>query len=171
VLVLKTFSALALFFFTAIACTRQVPQLPANKSTVDSSSLALQLANERLISGEDSLVQNFISKANIDFQKSNSGLWYKIYNIKTNQNKPEQGQSCKIDYKVFSLENKLLFSESKTFIIGKKQLVNGVEETFLYLSEGDSATAVVPWYIGYGMKGNQHISPYTSVVVYVKRLK
>lgn len=156
----------------AIACTRQVPQLPANKVTAaDSSGVALQFANEKLISGEDSIVQNFIAKANIHYQKSNSGLWYKIYNVKNNQNKPEHGQSCKIDYKVYSLENKLLFTETKNFIIGKKQLINGIEEAFLYLSEGDSAVAVVPWYIGYGIKGNQEIPPYTSVVVQLYRYK
>jgi len=162
---------LLLIICIVIACTRQVPQLPANKVTAtDSSAYDLQLANEKLISGEDSVIRNYITKTAIDFEKSNSGLWYKIYNVRNNQNKPEQGQSCKIDYKVFSLENKFLFSESKTIVIGKKQLINGIEETFLYLSEGDSAIAVVPWYIGYGMNGNADIPPYTSVLVRVKRL-
>lgn len=155
----------------AIACTRQVPQLPSNKVTAaDSSGVALQLANEKLISGENSIVQNFIAKSNIDFQKSNSGLWYKIYKIEKYQNKPKQGQNCKINYFVFSLENKLLYNETKNIVIGKKQLINGIEETLLFLSEGDSAIAVIPWYIGYGMKGNDRIPPYTSVVVHLKRL-
>ncbi len=167
---MKNISFLFLICIIA-ACTRQQPQLPANKvADVDSSAVAMQIANEKLISGEDSVIQRYVNANSIDFQKSNSGLWYKIYNLKNNSNTPSQGEKCQIDYKVFSLENKLLFNETKSIIIGKKQLINGLEETLMRLSQGDSAVAVIPWYIGYGMKGNQYIPPYTTVVVHVERL-
>lgn len=161
-----------LILLTAIACTRQVPQLPANKaSEADSSSATLQLANEKLISGEDSLIQDFVRKSSVDFKKSDSGLWYKIYSLSNSKNKPSKGDNCKINYQVYSLDNKLLMDQKKSLIIGKKQVVNGIEELILNLSTGDSAVAVVPWYIGYGIKGNANIAPYTSVFVRLKRLR
>ncbi len=161
-----------LFLFTAIACTRQAPQLPSNKATeMDSSAVSLQLVNEKLILGEDSILANFVKKSGIDFKKSNSGLWYKTSMANNKNNKPIQGESCEIDYKVYSLQNKLLFNETKTLVIGKKQIINGVEEVLLNLSKNDSAIAIIPWYIGYGIKGNEYIPPYNSVLVYIKRLK
>jgi len=160
------------FLLTAVACTRQVPQLPSNKAfQVDSAAVSMQLANEKLISGEDSIIQVFVEKSSVDFEKSPSGLWYNISKLSTNEDKAQHGQNCRIDYRVYSFDNLLLFNETKNFVVGKKQLINGLEEVFLQLSRGDSAVAVVPWYIGYGMKGNQDIPPYTSVVVRVKRIK
>lgn len=169
--ILRTNLIFILLFFASIACVRQAPQLPANKTnTVDSSVVAMQMANEKLISGEDSVIQHYVDTNALDFKKSNSGLWYKIYNFKNKSNTPSEGEKCQIDYQVFSLQNKLLFNETKSIIIGKKQIINGLEETLLLLSQGDSAVVLIPWYMGYGMKGNQYIPPYTSVVVHVKRL-
>lgn len=161
-----------LLFFTAIACVRQTPQLPTNKATtVDSSAIALQLANEKLIQGEDSIVFNYIRTSKIEFKKTSSGLWYKIYEVSKNQEKPKPSETCNISYKVNSFDNALLFNETKNIVIGKKQIINGIEEALLLMNRGDSAVLVVPWYIGYGMKGNENIAPYTSIVVRLQLLK
>lgn len=155
-----------------IACVRQAPQLPSNKLYVaDSAGITLQIVNEKLIAGEDSVIDSFIATSGLDFEKSNSGLRYKVYSQKSRHDKPQSGKSCTLNYKVYSLDNKLLFSDIKSIIIGKKEIVNGIEETLLQLSAGDSAIAILPWYIGYGMKGDKNIPPYTSVLVHLQRIK
>jgi len=47
--------------------------------------------------------------------------------------------------------------------------VNGLEESMKLLREGDSATIIIPWYLGYGMKGKEpKIPPYTSIIYQIK---
>ena len=144
--------------------------MPANKPvSIDSSKVALQLANEKLILGEDSLIESYVNGAAMVLEKSGTGLWYKIYTTNNNRNVPKQVQQCKIAYKVLSLDNKVLFSETKTITIGKKQVINGIEQALLCMSSGDSAVLIVPWYIGYGTKGDKNVPAYTSVVVHLRR--
>ena len=67
------------------------------------------------------------------------------------------------------LNGKLVESGEKRIVIGKKQLVVGLEEGLKLMHRGDSATFIIPWYLGYGMKGyGQMVPSYTSLVYEVK---
>ncbi|MFZ4581620.1 MAG: FKBP-type peptidyl-prolyl cis-trans isomerase [Paludibacter sp.] len=160
-----------IFIGLAISCTNRAPQLPANKSIAsDSIGIAIQTANQRLIEGEDSIIANYISTRTEKFKKTSSGLW--IYSEKTTQtNKLNNGTNCKIRYSVYSLSDKLLDKKTEIIVIGKKQVVNGIEEALLLMTNHNSAVLVLPWYLGYGMKGNENVPPYTTVVVKLEILK
>ena len=151
----------------ATACTRQVPQLPSNKvAATDSSTLSLQAANQKLIAGEDSILQTFVANSSIHFSKSDAGFWYSIQQSAKRNSKPLKGENVKVNLSVYSLSDSLLLRETKTIVVGKKQLINGAEQLLLLMSRGDSATAILPWHLAYGMKGNgSEIPPYTSVLV------
>lgn len=155
-----------LFFIAAIACTRQAPQLPANKNlTVDSVNLAIQAANQRLIEGEDSVLEAYVQQKKLNVVKTNSGLWLRIQK-KTDGPELKDFESCRIKYRVFSLNDSLLKEKTETIVFGKKQVINGIEEALHKLNKGDEALLIVPWYLGYGMKGDgSQIPPYTSLVV------
>ena len=155
-----------LILFAAIACTRQVPQLPANKSTTtDSVGLAIQAINQRLIVGEDSVLEAYVQKKKLGVVKTSSGLWLKIEK-NTEGEKLKDLESCKIHYRILSLADSLLLEKTETIIIGKKQVINGIEKALLQMNKGEEATALIPWYLGYGMKGNgNEIPPYTSIIV------
>jgi FKBP-type peptidyl-prolyl cis-trans isomerase len=153
----------------AIACTRQVPQLPANKANAaDSSGVALQLVNEKLITGEDSILDSYVRNKKAGFTKTSSGLWLKVEK-KTKGNKLKKLDYCKITYRIFSLSDSLLIEKTDTIIIAKKQIISGIEEALLKMNRGEEATLIVPWYLGYGMKGNgKEIPPYTSILVKIQ---
>jgi hypothetical protein len=157
--------------YLAIACTRQAPQLPANKAIEsDSVGIAIQTSNQRLITGEDSIIASYVSTRTEKFQKTSSGLW--IYSEKTAKTtKLKNGDNCKIKYRIYSFTDSLLDQKTEFIIIGKKQVVNGIEEAILLMNNSDSAILILPWYLGYGMKGNENVPPYTSVVVKLEILK
>lgn len=160
-----------LFLFAVIACIRQAPQLPANKAIEsDSIGMAIQTSNQRLITGEDSIIASYVSTRTEKFQKTSSGLW--IYSEKTAKTtKLKNGDNCKIKYSIYSYTDSLLYQKTEFIIIGKKQVVNGIEEAILLMNNSDSAILILPWYLGYGMKGNENVPPYTSVVVKLEILK
>jgi FKBP-type peptidyl-prolyl cis-trans isomerase len=154
--VLLTFSGLT-------SCKRQAPQLPSNKNIpVDTAAASLLAINQDLTHKEDSLLEIYVKSKNETFKRSELGFWYKIAESGKGV-KIEDKASCSFNYKLSILDGKEIENSKKTAIIGKKQLVIGLEEGLKLLHTGDSATFIIPWYLGYGMKGNENIPPYTSL--------
>lgn len=156
---------LSVVFF---ACTRPAPQIPANKPDADDSlGMAVVQANEKLIIAEDSLVNVYANKSDSGFSRHKSGFWYKI-NHSTHQQFLKANGKYRIQYSVYSLDNKYLLNETKWVETGKRQIIRGLDEALLLMRRGEKATLIIPWYLAYGLKGDlKTVSPYTSVKVYL----
>jgi len=77
--------------------------------------------------------------------------------------------SCKISCQVSTLNGKVLQNEIKKLVIGKKLVATGLEEGLKLCRKGDNAIFIIPWYLAYGMKGNEPlIPPYTSLIYKIK---
>lgn len=162
---------LYILLLTIVSCTRQAPQLPANKTQgVDSMALFMQKANELLVESEDSIVALYVRSKGLDMTLSASGLWYKKVTNKGGK-KPAELESCKIWYRVSLLNDSVALEQTETIVIGKKQIIDGIEEALMLMSRGDEAQLVIPWYLAYGMKGSgDEVPAYSSIKVELKRL-
>jgi len=70
------------------------------------------------------------------------------------------------------INGKVIQEDEKQVIIGKKQVVTGLEEGLKLMHKGESATFIIPSYLGFGMKGNMPlVPPYTSLVYQIKLYK
>jgi FKBP-type peptidyl-prolyl cis-trans isomerase len=152
-----------------ISCKKQAPQLPSNKNLVaDSSSVSLLTINQDLAHKEDSLLEKRVISSGKAFKKSEIGFWYKI-DQSGNGSKIKGKTSCSLSYRLILLNGKLIENKTTTIKFGKKQSTVGLEEGIKLLQQGDSATFIIPWYLGYGMTGNETtIPPYTSLVYHVR---
>lgn len=169
---MKISGILLLFFIVLSSCVKQAPQLPANKTNrFDSAAVALVQVNERLIESEDSLLKDYVSKSDSNFVKHETGFWYKI-NQRAAGTKPKANVSCSVNYSVYTLGGDFLFRKDEAIVVGKKQIIKGVEEALLMMHPGEKATLIVPWYLAYGMKGNpKEVDLYTSIVLYINYYK
>ena len=151
-----------------ISCTKQAPQLPSNKFVADNSDTQTLLAiNQNLALKEDSLLEIF-AKKDQSFKKNDLGFWYKIVRA-GNGLKVKDKTECNISYQLMLINGKIVEKSNKQIVIGKKQIVIGLEEGLKLLHYGDSATFIIPWYLGYGMKGNKPLIPaYTSIIYQIK---
>lgn len=169
----KTRSIVALLAFCLLtaSCNRQAPQLPSNKgNATDKSAASLLVINQNLAKKEDLLLKNFALQKDKAFKRSETGFWYKM-DQPGNGIKLKDSVACTFSCKLLSLQGKLLQMEVKHIIIGKKQDVVGLEEGLKLMNKGGSATFIVPWYLAYGMKGNEPlIPPYTSIMYTIKVL-
>ena len=154
------------------SCQRPAPQLPANKSeAIDSTEISLLKLNEKMILSEDSLIRDYVEKADINYVKHELGFWYKIEKSDL-ENSAQANQQCKVLYRVYSLENTFLLEQNETIIIGKKQLPTAMEEALKMMRKGAKVDLIIPWYLAYGMKGNgKEIKPYTSLMVNLQWIK
>lgn len=151
------------------SCKKQAPQLPSNKIEVDNSEAAALLdINQNLAAKEDSLLEAFAKKQNKAYVKHELGFWYIIEQAGTGQ-KVGDKSTCNFSYELTLLNGNKIEEGRKQITIGKKEVIPGLEEGMKLLHCGDSAAFIIPWYLGYGMKGNKpKILPYTSVIYRIK---
>lgn len=158
---------IALFLFLSLvsSCRQQSPQLPSNKGNVgDKEGVSLLAINQNLAKKEDALLQKFAHQRDKAFKKSDIGFWYKVEQL-GNGAKVTDSVACKFTAKLVSLQGKVLRVDEKHIVVGKKQVEVGLEEGLKLLNKGGRATIIVPWYLAYGMKGNNPlIPPYTSII-------
>ena len=148
------------------ACVKQKPQLPANKNmAIDSTQYSLQIANEKLIAHEDSILNVFVNNDTVQYNKDKNGYWFRI---QSNSNTRTAWDLAKIEYSCFSLNNQFYCKKVETIKFGKTQLIPTLDELVKKMSLGDSATAIAPWYLAYGLKGKNKIPPYTSIKITLK---
>lgn len=154
-------------------CSKKNPQLPANKNiAVDTLKLNVQTANRVLIDGEDSLLQVYVSKNYPEMKKTETGLWYLLLTSGQSGEKAKDLETVTISYDILSLDSLLLKKKRENIVLGKKQTINGIEEGLKLMHKGDKMLLIIPWYLAYGMKGDENqIPPYTSVMVKVQLMK
>lgn len=147
------------------SCKKTSPQLPSNKVVEkDVSSIALLDINKNLALKEDSLLEILAIKTDKAFKKNEIGFWYKI-DKKTSEKQLDAKDSCEISFKLKLADGDLVMEDNKVITIGEKQVVRGLEEGLKLLRKGESATFIVPWYLGYGMNGLENlVPPYTSLI-------
>jgi len=151
------------------SCNKQTPQVPANKIVVDNSDAQTLLAiNKNLTSKEDSLLEMYVAKTDKKLIKNELGFWYKVARP-GGKLKIEEETTCNFSYKLSLLNGKLVDQGKKQVKIGKKEIVVGLEEGLKLIHHGDSALFIIPWYLGYGMKGEKSLVPaYTSIIYEIK---
>lgn len=124
--------------------------------------------NQNLTIKEDSILKRVVLSQDKAFKRNDIGFWYRIDHVGHGSG-IKDSIKCTVSYKMLSIGGKLLQSENKQVVIGKKQLVTGLEEGLKLMNKGDSATFIVPWYLAYGMKGKDASIPaYTSIICRIK---
>ena len=151
--------------FLLNSCKKPSPQLPSNKGiTTDNSSVNLQNINKVLAAKEDSALEVFVSKKHKTFKKNEIGFWYKI-DKSGNGTEIKDSETCRFKYKLELLNGKVIQEDEKQITIRKRQVIIGLEEAIKILKRGDKATLIIPWYLAYGMTGNEPlVPPYTSLI-------
>ncbi|HLP03811.1 MAG TPA: FKBP-type peptidyl-prolyl cis-trans isomerase [Paludibacter sp.] len=161
-------AVLVVLVLVLASCVKQSPQLPANKiENTDNSKHAMLEVNKNLIAREDSLLQEYVS-ARTGFAKHELGFWYRI-DIKGNGPLLKNKDICSFTYKLSLLNGNPVEERQTEAEIGKMTLVKGLEEGLKQARRGESATFVIPWYLGFGMKGNDAgVPPFTSIIYQVR---
>ncbi len=155
-------------FFSLLSCVKQSPQLPSNKGIlIDENVTSMLMINQKLALREDSVLYQFV-RNDKSFKKSELGFWYKIHHTSSNAFIKDKDK-CKFSYQLTFLDGKLVDQSEIQLVVGQKQIVVGLEEGLKLISKGDSATFIIPWYLGFGMTGDKkNVPPYKSLIYIIK---
>ena len=107
-----------------------------------------------------------------DFETTSSGLKYKIEEENPSAEKPQAGQTVRVNY-TGKLLNGEVFDSSEgkkpiKFPIGQGKVIPGWDEGIMLLHEGEKATLAIPAGLAYGQRGAGPIPPNSPLIFEVE---
>lgn len=120
--------------------------------------------NDEEIKAFDNTIKKYINKNNLQMNKSESGLYYKIH--ESGEGEPIKGTAVISAVYTGKLLNGEVFDEQKEPTELKlNNLIHGWREVAYYLKPGGKATIIVPPQIGYGQQKLGKI-PESSILMF-----
>lgn len=142
---------------------RKDPGRPIN------SAMREALAAERpQYSSEDAML---IARTYGGAHESPSGLRYVVRDPGTGDATPQAGHEVICNYSGRLLDGTEFDSSYRrgvpfTFRVGMGQVIKGWDEAFLSMHKGERRTLIVPYWLGYGVKGNPPKIPPRATLVF-----
>ncbi|MCX6231374.1 MAG: FKBP-type peptidyl-prolyl cis-trans isomerase [Bacteroidetes bacterium] len=165
VVLLILISALLVF----VSCQQQVKTAQKKQISQDSINQRMITANIKMLKSEKEQINDYIIRYNWNMLSTGSGLYYMIYKHGSGK-QAKLKTKVKISYKSNLLNGVSLYSSSvdgpKTFITGKAEVENGLEEGILLLKVGDKAKFIIPSHLAFGLMGDQKKIPRKATLVY-----
>lgn len=130
---------------------------------------------QKRIDEENSLINRFLINMNYPLKKTDSGLHILTIN-KGAGKKPSVGSSVKIDYTAAFIDGSVFDStlersEPFSFVIGKKEVIVGLEEAVMNMQVGDHCLVIIPFRLAYGdQKYGNVIPPFSTLVFEIELL-
>ena len=130
---------------------------------------------QKRIDEENSLINRFLINMNYPLKKTDSGLHILTIN-KGAGKKPAVGNTVKIDYTAAFIDGSVFDStlersEPFSFVIGKKEVIVGLEEAVMNMQVGDHCLVVIPFRLAYGdQKYGNVIPPFSTLVFEIELL-
>ncbi len=117
---------------------------------------------------QEKTIKRFIDRnADLDFIKTSTGLYYCITKEGIGSS-PIDEDTVVIRYAVKFLQADIWNvsyidnDEGITYVLGKEQLLDGVEEALKYMNVGSESVVIVPSHLGYG-NYSTYYDPYTPL--------
>lgn len=126
-------------------------------------------ANKKAVLTETEQINDFIRRYKWKMQETGSGLRYMIY--REGQG-PEVAREdgVEITYSITLLNGDTVYTSREkghlVFIIGRAQVISGLEEGILLLRQGDRAKFIIPSHLAHGLVGDGDRIGQKSTLVY-----
>ena len=120
-------------------------------------------------------IKEYAAKQNLLVQRTSDGLYYVITSRGTATRKAQVGEQVTFTYTLSRLDGTVIDTTYRTrpdaFPLGVQLRVGGLEAGLALLSEGDKATFLVPFFLGYGNLSFDVLPAYSALRYDVQLLK
>ena len=162
--------ALLLLLLLSPGCHRTRPQLPSNKPLpTEVPALDVARMNREMAQREDSLITAFVASHYPDMEKTGDGYWMRVERVAGGR-RIAWRDTCRVRCRLAALDGRVLEEmPPRTVVVGKQDIVPGLDAALQRLCPGEQATCIFPSHLAYGMKGHGHaVPPYTPVMLRVE---
>jgi len=127
----------------------------------------MKLDDQASFEKEEQQLKEYIVRENIAVSPTATGLYYIPKTVGTGA-KPNKCDTISINYTGALLDG-TVFDQSEpgkplTFILGKRQVITGMEEGVLLMKQGGKARLIIPSKLGYGYYQVGNIPPYSTLI-------
>jgi FKBP-type peptidyl-prolyl cis-trans isomerase len=130
----------------------------------------MELNNEKQLSIDLELIENYLKENNINATKTASGLYYEVTEKGTGDN-ASAGDNVTVHYTGMLLDGEVFDSslsrnEPFSFQLGKGMVIRGWDEGITYFNKGSKGKIYIPSPLGYGAAGAGGVIPPNAVLVF-----
>jgi len=156
-----------IIFLALVACNGGTEK--AEKPSKKDYEEPLMEANRHVVRTENQHIEDFLRRYKWEMEESGSGLRYMIY--KQGEGDPaELGMLAGLAYTIKVITGDLVYSSEEngplSFVIGKGEVISGLEEGILLLNVGDKAKFIIPSHLAYGLVGDGKLIPGKTTLIY-----
>ena len=126
--------------------------------------------NKSLITQDRAVIAEYISRNELSFRETNTGLWYSVL-AEGKGDTVNTGDNVTYDYECSLLDGKICYSGSQTIRVGYAGAESGVTEGLQLMREGSDFMFIMPPYLAYGHTGDGDRIPGRAILVYRIRVK
>lgn len=102
-------------------------------------------------------IEKYVAETDSGFQKSPSLIWYKIENAGTGK-KLVRGDKVHIRFNLSLLDGSLCYTPEhkgdRTIMLGRYDIIRGLDEALLMLRDGGSGKFIIPADLAFGIMGD-----------------
>jgi len=126
--------------------------------------------NRSLISRDQGLIREYISKSDRTYEETGTGLWYSVI-TGGDITKIKTGDKVTFDYECSIIDGETCYSGSQTLRVGFADAGAGVTEGLQMMSLGSDYLFIIPPYLAYGITGDGNKIPGSTILIYRIRIK
>lgn len=159
-----------------ISCQRTAPQRPTvhgrtQKTQVDSATMQLLSFNQQMTDAADRELTAWVRRDSAHtWSQREDGVWIRRDSTFVhNEGSPlENGQTIRLHMQIRRLDGTLVIDTQENHTLGNNRLPIGIENTIREMMPESGCTIAVPWYVGYGVQGNDIIGKYENILVTIQ---
>jgi FKBP-type peptidyl-prolyl cis-trans isomerase FkpA len=125
--------------------------------------------NRSLITSDREVITDYISKSDLNFRETETGLWYSIVE-KGGGEAIKTGNDVTYDFECKLIDGNLCYSGSNTLRVGYASVERGVTEGLQLMKPGSDYIFIIPPYLAHGLTGDGRKIPGRSILIYRIRI-
>lgn len=156
-----------LILLLAVSCQNKPDSNSSSKAPSEADLIEM---NRSLISRDRGEITKFISKSDIRFTETGTGLWYNVIT----EGKGEKiitGDNVTFDYECKLINGEPCYSGSQTIRVGYADAGSGVTEGLQMMKKGSDYLFIIPPYLAFGHTGDGDMIPGRAILLYRIRIK
>ena len=126
-------------------------------------------ANKEAVREENQQIDDYIRRHQLAMETTPTGLRYMITHTGIGP-KGETGRMVRLDFVVIFLTGDTVYTARTEgpleFVVGKGQVITGLEEAILLMRVGDRAKFIIPSHLAFGLIGDQKKIRHKATLVY-----
>lgn len=156
-----------LILMLAASCQNKPDSNSSSKAPPEADLIEM---NRSLITRDRGEITEFISKSDIPFTETGTGLWYNVI-TEGNGKKVVTGDNVTFDFECTLISGEPCYSGSQTIRVGYADAGSGVTEGLQMMTKGSDYLFIIPPYLAYGHTGDGDMIPGRAILLYRIRIR